>query len=60
MTITLDKRVKYHGISEEEHDFTIMAEHILHQGIDVLKSCFFTLTTWDFLLFSKITVVVSD
>ena len=46
----LGKRVKNQGVSEEEHDFiigspiTILVKHILHEGIDISKSCFFYLT----------------
>ena len=48
----LDIRAKTHGVSEEEHDFiigtpmkrTIMVQHILHEGMDISKSCFFFLT----------------
>ena len=48
----LDKRLKSQGVSEEEHGFTIgtrmkltiMVQHILYEGIDISKSCFFCLT----------------
>ena len=48
----VDKRVQSQGVGEEEHDFiigtpmnlTIMMQHIRHEGIDILKSCFFSLT----------------
>ena len=32
MTAILDKRVKYQGISEAEHDFTIVVQHILDRA----------------------------
>ena len=62
----LDKRVKSQGVSEEEHDFiidtpmkwTIVVQHILHEGIDISKLCFFFLDSLIFLLLCKITVVV--
>ena len=41
MTVILDKRVKSEGISQEEHDFTTVVQHILHEDIDISKSCFF-------------------
>ena len=44
MTVILDKRVKPQRISEEEHDFTFVVEHNIHEGIDISKSCFFSLT----------------
>ena len=42
----LDKRVKSQGVSEGDHDFIIstpmiMVQHILDEGIDISKSCFF-------------------
>ena len=46
----LNKRVKTHRVSEKEHDFIIgtpmkhYGQHILHEGIDISKSCFFSLT----------------
>ena len=51
ITMILYKRVKSQGVSDEEHDFIIGtpmnhygATHILHEGIDISKSCFFSLT----------------
>ena len=49
-TMILDKRVKSQGVSEEEHDFIIDApmNHygvtLRHEGIDISKSCFNSLT----------------
>ena len=46
----LGKRVKNQGVSEEEHDFIIgspmnhYGETHPHEGIDISKSCFFSLT----------------
>ena len=45
----LGKRVKNQGVSEEEHDFIIGSpmnhgETHPHEGIDISKSCFFSLT----------------
>ena len=46
----LGKRVKTQGVSEEEHDFIIgtpinhYCEKHPHEGIDISKSCFFSLT----------------
>ena len=46
----LHQRVKSQwGVSEKEHDFiigtpmklTIMVQHLLHEDIDISKSCFF-------------------
>ena len=62
----LGKRVKNQGVSEEEHDFIIgspmnhYGETHPHEGIDISKSCFFSLTPCYFLLLCKITVVVSN
>ena len=44
MIVILEKRVKYQGISEAAHDFTIVVQHILHEGLDISKSCLFSLT----------------
>ena len=44
MIVILEKRVKYRRISEAEHDFTIVVQHILHEGPDISISCFFSLT----------------
>ena len=44
----LNKRVNSQGVSEEEPDFIIgipmnhYGAHILHEGIDISKSCFFS------------------
>ena len=35
MTVILDKREKSQEISEGEHEFTIVMQHILHEGIDI-------------------------
>ena len=44
----LGKRLKNQGVSEEEHDFIIGSpmngETHPHEGIDISKSCFFSLT----------------
>ena len=44
ITVILDKRVKSQGIIGEELDFTIVMQHILHEGLDNSKLCFFSLT----------------
>ena len=53
ITMILGKGVKSQGVSEEEHDFiigtprklAIMVQHILHEGIDISKSGFISLTS---------------
>ena len=50
ITMILGKRVKNQGVSEEENDFIIgspmnhYGETHPHEGIDISKSCFFSLT----------------
>ena len=41
MTVIFDKRIKSQWISEEEHDFTIVMQHILHEGTDILNDVSF-------------------
>ena len=48
--MVLGKRVKNQGVREEEHDFIIgspmnhYGKTHPHEGIDISKSCFFSLT----------------
>ena len=50
LTMILGKRVKNQGFSEEENDFIIgspmnhSGATYPHEGIDISKSCFFSLT----------------
>ena len=46
----LNKRIKSQGVREEEYDFIIgtlmkwMVQHIPHEGIDISKIMFFSMT----------------